>query len=63
MKSLNRILLISFIVICFFAIFIPIALAVLWSLVDPNYTWNYHRPLPEADVLRPMGHDLADPPL
>lgn len=41
MKSLNRSLLIAFIAICFLAIFIPIILAVLWSLVDPNYTWNY----------------------
>lgn len=41
MTNLNRVLLTSFIIICFLAIIVPIFLAVLWSLVDPNYTWNY----------------------
>ncbi len=41
MKSLNRILLFCFIFILFASIVIPIILAALWSLVSPDYNWNY----------------------
>lgn len=41
MKSLNRVFFLSLIILSFIGIFIPIALALLWSLVDPGYTWNY----------------------
>ena len=37
----NRILLIVLLAAIFLWLVIPIALAVLWSLVDPEYTWSY----------------------
>ena len=41
MKKLNTILLIILLVTCFVALVVPIGLAVLWALVDPEYTWSY----------------------
>ncbi len=47
-KILNRTLLITLLIVCFFSLVIPIGLAVLWSVVDPDYTWSYPDLFPKA---------------
>lgn len=47
-KALNRILIIILLLVNLIWVFLPIALAVLWSLVDPQHPWSY------PDVLPPV---------
>ncbi|WP_067516515.1 ABC transporter permease [Endozoicomonas ascidiicola] len=47
-KLIARISLIFFLVVNFFWLFLPLAMAVLWSLVDPDHAWSY------PDVLPPV---------
>ncbi|WP_067583203.1 ABC transporter permease [Endozoicomonas ascidiicola] len=47
-KLIARISLIFFLVVNFFWLFLPLAMAVLWSLVDPDHAWSY------PDVLAPV---------
>ena len=43
----NRTLLIVLLIVVFLWLVVPIGLAVLWSLVDPDYTWSYPNLFPE----------------
>lgn len=39
--SLNRILMGAVVIVCILWLVIPFGMAVLWSLVDPEYAWSY----------------------
>ncbi|GHB43675.1 spermidine/putrescine ABC transporter permease [Pseudovibrio japonicus] len=48
MSKLNKVLMISLLVICTLWLVVPFTMAVLWSLVDPSQPWTADKLLPPA---------------
>ena len=53
--ALNRLLISIFMSLNIFWLLMPIAMALLWSLVDPNYAWSYPDVFPKVLSFRRWG--------